>query len=203
MPVLSDECVVATLFSYLIHRHLLPRGLSRVHLFECLGDRLEECLIPPHGRHLLLVEPACHLLHLRDLVPQHPHLQVKPLPLRARLFKSIFVFQPSGLLVPLEVLVAVGVQLEEELGVLDARDLGQLVPTDGLCLPLLLQDGDAREEDLAGGVDEVLARGVRALRVQIGQGGGAGTRTLQFTQLVLSLQQGVRRVVGGKLILVP
>ena len=202
MPVLSYECV-ATLFSYLIHRHMLPRGLSRVHLLECQGHRLEEGLIPPHGRHLLLVEPACHLLHLRDLVPHHPHLQVKSLPLCTRLFKSIFVFKPGGLLVPLEVLVAVGVHREVELGILDARDFGQLVPTDGLCLALLLQDGDVREEDLAGGVDEVLARGVRALRVQIGQGRGAGTRTLQYSQLVLSLQQGVRRVVLGELILVP
>ena len=201
MPVLSFECF-ANLFYYLILRHMLPRGLSRVHLLECQGHRLEEGLIPPHGRHLLLVEPACHLLQLCDLVPQHPHLLVKTLPLGTRLPKSIFVFQPGGLLVPLKVLVAVGVQLEVELGILDPLDFGQLVPTDGLCLPLLLEDGDVREEDLAGGVDELLARGVRALRVQVGQGGGAGTRTLQFSQLVLSLHQGVRRVVLGELILV-
>jgi hypothetical protein len=129
VPVLSYECV-ATLFSYLIHRHMLPRGLSRVHLLECQGHRLEEGLIPPHGHHLLLVEPACHLLHMRDMVPQHPHLLVKTLPLGTRLPKHLCIsawwsFGP------------VGVQLEEELGILDTLDFGQLVRTDGLCLPLL------------------------------------------------------------------
>ena len=42
-----------------------------------------------------------------------------------------------------------------------------------------------------------------ALRVQIGQGGGADTRTLQYSQLILSLHQVVRIVVLGKLIIVP
>ena len=166
---------------------MLPRGLTRVHLFECLGDRLEEGLIPPHGLHLLLVEPACYLQQLRDLVPYHPHLLVKTLPLGTCQPKSIFVFQPGGLLVLLEVLVAVGVQFEVELGILDTLDFGQLIRTDGLCLPLLLEDGDVGEENLAGGVNELLARRVRALCVQIRQGGGAGTRTLQLCQLVLSL----------------
>jgi hypothetical protein len=44
---------------------------------------------------------------------------------------------------------------------------------------------------------------VRALRVQVRQGGGAGTRTLQLCQLVLSMHQCIRRVVLGKLIIVP
>ena len=60
-------------------------------------------------------------------------------------------------MVPLEVLVAVGVQLKVELGILDTLGLSQLVRADGICLPLLLQDGDVGEEDLTGGVYVLLA----------------------------------------------